>query len=428
MSFRIRAFALGAALALLPALTTHAAPKAPPHSARTLTLSQALSRAVAANPGLAAADREIAAAGGRRLQAGVFPNPELSFELDSAFGSKARRGLKAAETTLQISQLFELGGKRDARLAVAAAEIDAARWDRAATRLQVLAETTEAFAKALGAQSRVAELEDQVADLDRLTPLLQKRVEAGASSGAEIARGRVATETARVELAKARAAFQAARRELSVLIGDRTPSFAAVGGDLKRIGAPPSFDGLMARARRTPQLTRFTAVRAQRRALLAQAQAKAVPDITVGAGWRHYREDRSNAAMASLSVPLPLFDRNDGGVIEAGETLAKTEAERAAAERALTVMVGAAYEGLRGAYDEARLTRANVIPIAREAYAEVRSGYAEGRYSLLELLEARAALSDASLKEIDALVSFHASLASLEGLTGTALVLSRRDQ
>lgn len=428
MFFRTRALALGAAIALLPAPATHAAPKSPTQASRTLTLSQALSRAVSSSPALAASDREIGAAGGRSVQAGVFPNPELSFELDNAFGSKAKKNLDAAETTLQISQLFELGGKRDARLAVAAAEIDVARWERAATRLQVLAETTEAFARALGAQRRVEELEDQVADLDRLTPLLQRRVEAGASSSAEISRGRLATETARVELAKSRAAFQSARRELSVLIGERTPSFAAVGGDILRIGSPPSLDRLLSRAFRTPLLTRFTAVKAQRRALLAAAQAKAVPDITAGVAWRHYAEDGSNAALASLSVPLPVFDRNQGGLIEAGETLAKTDAERAAAQRALTVLVARGYEALRAAYEEARLIRANVIPLAREAYDSIRAGYAEGRYTLLELLEARAALSEASLKEIDALVSFHSTLASLEGLTGSALVLSRRDK
>ncbi|PZQ86807.1 MAG: divalent cation transporter [Leifsonia xyli] len=397
MLFRSRALALGVAIALLPAPATHAAP-----SLRSLTLSQALSRAVASNPGLAAADRDIGAAAGRNIQAGVFPNPDLSFEVDNAFGSKLKRNLDAAETTLQISQLFELGGKRDARMAAAAAEVDTARWDRAATRLQVLAETTEAFARTLGAQARVAELEEQVSDFDQLTPLLQKRVEAGASSSAEISRGRVATETTRVELAKARSVFQAARRELSVLIGEKAPAFTAVRGDFKRIGTPPSLDALMARAMQTPQLTRFTAVKAQRRALFAAAKAAAVPDITAGVGWRHYREDKSNAMMATLSMPLPVFDQNKGGIIEANEMLAKTDAERAMAQRALTVLVGNAYEALRGSFDEARLTRANVIPVAREAYDEVRKG--------------------------DALVSFHSSLASLEGLTGSALVLSRRAQ
>lgn len=423
MFLRSRALALGAALALLSATTPDAAP-----SSRALTLSQALSRAVSANPGLAVAQREIGAASGRGIQSAARPNPELSFELDDAFGSKAKRNLEAAETTLQISQLFELGGKRDARIAAAAAEIDAARWDRAATRLQILAETAEVFARALGAQTRVSELEDQVADLDRLTPLLQKRVDAGASSGAEISRGRLATEIARVELDKAKAAFQSARRELAVLIGEQTPSFVRVAGEIRRIGAPPSFDGLLSRTLQNPQLTRFTAVKAQRRALLAAAQAKAVPDITAGVGWRHYREDKSNAAIVSLSVPLPLFDRNQGGVVEAQETLAKTDAERNVARNAMIVLVGRYYEALKAFYDEARLIRANVIPVAREAYDSIRAGYVEGRYSLLELLDARTALSEAELREIDALVSFHSTLASLEGLTGTALVLSRRDK
>ncbi|WP_020188293.1 TolC family protein [Methylopila sp. 73B] len=423
MFVRSRALALGAALALLPVSAPHAAPPA-----RTLTLSQALNRAVAASPGLTAADREIGAATGRGIQSATRPNPELGFELDNAFGSKSKRDLDAAETTLQISQLFELGGKREARIAAASAEIDAARWDRAATRLQVLAETAEVFARTAGAQRRVAELEDQVADLDRLTPLLQKRVDAGASSGAEISRGRLATEIARVELGKAKADFLSARRELSVLIGESTPSFARVGGDIRRIGAPPAFDRLLGRALENPQLTRFTAVKAQRRALLAAAQAKAVPDITAGVGWRHYREDKSNAAVVSLSVPLPLFDRNQGGIYEAQQTVAKTDAERNVARNGLIILMGRAYESLRASYDEARLIRANVLPVAREAYESIRTGYGEGRYTLLELLDAQAALSEASLREIDALIAFHSTLASLEGLTGTALVLSTKDK
>lgn len=422
MLFRTRALALGAALTLLSTPAPHAAPT------RTLFLSQALSRAASSSPGLAVADREIGAASGRGIQSLARQNPELSFELDNAFGSKAKRNLDAAETTLQISQLFELGGKREARMAIAAAEIDAARWDRAATRLQILAETAEVFARTLGAQRRFAAIEEQVADLDRLTPLLQKRVDAGASSGAEISRGRLATEITRVELVKADAAFLSARRELSVLIGEQAPSFASVGGDLWRIGSPPSFESLMSRTLQTPQLTRFTAVKAQRRAGLAAAQAKAVPDITAGVGWRHYEEDKSNAAIVSLRVPLPVFDRNQGGVVEAQETLAKTDAERNVARNALIVLVGRYYEALRAFYDEARLIRANVIPVAREAYDSIRAGYGEGRYSLLELLDARTALSEVELREIDALVSFHSTLASLEGLTGTALVLSRRDK
>src|SRR5262245_32737444 len=75
-----------------------------PAPSGTLVLSEAIRRALASNPRLTAAERDIGIAAGRRLQASAYPNPELSFELDDAFGSGQYRGLNVAETTLQLSQ------------------------------------------------------------------------------------------------------------------------------------------------------------------------------------------------------------------------------------------------------------------------------------------------------------------------------------
>ena len=83
--------------------------------AQTLTLGTALQRALAASPRLTAAERDVGIATGQRIQAGALINPEISYEQDNSFGSGIYRGTKSAETTLQISQAFELFGKRDAR-------------------------------------------------------------------------------------------------------------------------------------------------------------------------------------------------------------------------------------------------------------------------------------------------------------------------
>ena len=104
-------FHAGGACGVCVALVLLAAPVAAAQSQRALTLPQALQRALAANPRLTEADREVGMAAGRRLQAGAIPNPEISFELDNAFGTGDLRGLTSAETTLQLSQLIELGGK-----------------------------------------------------------------------------------------------------------------------------------------------------------------------------------------------------------------------------------------------------------------------------------------------------------------------------
>jgi len=90
---------------LVVTIPVEAAERAP----RSISLAQALQRALAANPRLTAAERDIGIASGLKVQAGALPNPELSFELDNALGSGPYKGLRSAETTLQLSQLVELG-------------------------------------------------------------------------------------------------------------------------------------------------------------------------------------------------------------------------------------------------------------------------------------------------------------------------------
>jgi cobalt-zinc-cadmium efflux system outer membrane protein len=128
------------------------------------------------------------------LQAAAIPNPEISFELDNAFGTGDLRGLTSAETTLQLSQLIELGGKREARIAAGSAELEATRWERAALRLDIASDTANGFFEVLSEQRRIEIYDRQIAALDRLTPLLQRRVEAGASHPAEVARAQVAAD------------------------------------------------------------------------------------------------------------------------------------------------------------------------------------------------------------------------------------------
>ncbi|MEB2584080.1 TolC family protein, partial [Burkholderia anthinoferrum] len=135
----------------------------------------------------------IGIATGQRIQAGVLINPEVSYEQDDSFGTGKYRGTKSAETTLQISQAFEWFGKRETRIAAGAAGVETAAIQRQAVRLEVLSETAIAFLNVLGAQRRIQILDEQVAAIDRLTPLLQRRVEAGASSPAETGRAEAAS-------------------------------------------------------------------------------------------------------------------------------------------------------------------------------------------------------------------------------------------
>ena len=390
-----------------------------------ISLSQALQRALAASPRLTAAERDIGIATGQRIQAGALINPELSVELDNVLGSGPYRGTRSAESTLQISQMFELWGKRDARIAAGQAGIDAATIERRAVRLQILSETAIAFLNVLGLQQRIQILDEQVASIDQLSPLLQRRVDAGASSPAETGRAEVASALVKADRERTKAALSSARRELAVLMGDTAPRFGAVTGRLDTTGRPPSFQDVVAAIDANPQLVRWSAIYAQRNAELLLARLRPYPDVRVSAGWRHHNDTNDDAVRLSLSVPIPVFDQNQGNILSAQESLAKTRAERETNRQTLIVVAGRAYDTLQGSLRELQILRELAIPKARAASDAISLGYGQGRFTLLEVLDAQASVAQARLREQEALQNFHVAVATIEGLVGNPFALAK---
>ncbi|CAN0543814.1 unnamed protein product, partial [Laminaria digitata] len=126
----------------------------------TLALSDALGLALLYNPDLRAFGWEVRAREARMLQAGLPPNPEIGTEVENFNGSGELGSFDAAEVTFGLSQLVELGGDRLRRKQVAARERDLAGWDYETVRLDVLTETTQAFAMVLAAQERASLFDD----------------------------------------------------------------------------------------------------------------------------------------------------------------------------------------------------------------------------------------------------------------------------
>lgn len=392
---------------------------------QTITLQTALQRALATNPRLTAAERDVGIASGQRLQAGALINPEVSYEQDNSFGARTYRGTRSAETTLQISQLFELFGKRDARIAAGQAGVETAAIQRKAIRLEVLAETAGAFLNVLGAQRRIQILDEQVAEIDRITPLLQRRVDAGASSVAETGRAEVASGLIKADRERVRSLLVTSRRELAVSMGDATPKFSAVSGRLDAVGRPPNFNAVIAAIDANPQLMRWTAVYAQRNAELLIARLRPYPDVRVNAGWRHFNDTGDDAVRLGVTVAIPVFDQNQGNIQSAQESLAKTHAEREVNRNTLIVLAGRAYDTLQGSLRELGILRDSAIPKSRQVADAIFEGYGQGRFTLLEVLDAQASVAQARLREQEAQQNFHVAVAIIEGLVGNPFALAR---
>ena len=381
-----------------------------------LTLRAALARALTKSPELAAFPYEERAADARILQAGLTPNPEASLRVEN-FGPNHQFS-EANESTLELSQLLELGGKRAARLRDAQAGKALVRFDYEAKRLEVLAETAQAFFEVLGTQRRVALNEEVVKLAAEIAPEIQKRVDAGKASTVEQTRNDVAVATARIGLEQAKHDLVAARRKLASKWGSPQVDFASAVGDLGRVSEPPPFGRYLAQLSTNPAIARWTAETDKRRAAVAKEKAEGKPDLTVGGGPRWFEGENTVAFVAGVSIPLPLHNKNQGAIREAEVQVEKVSVERKAAEAVLTAQVGDAYEQMAKAYAEIEILSSAVLPNAQKAMDAVKDGYAVGKLSQLDVLEARRTINEARMQHLQALVDYHKAAAQLDALTG----------
>ena len=386
-----------------------------------VTLEQALALAVLRNPRLKAFSLEVRARDARTLQAGLFPNPELEIEVENFGGDGTLRGFDSSETTVRLSQLIELAGKRPKRRTLASLERELAEWDYKAERADVLRDTTGAFVDVLAAQERFSLMDELVSLSEQVLKTISERVKAGKVSSLEETRARVAYSTSRIGLERARRRLEASRKGLAALWGGRTPLFDKVDGDLERIVPVPPAAALEGLIPNNPDVARWTVEVELRRAAVKLARTGRIPDLTLSGGVRRLKESDEDAFVVGLSVPLPLFDRNQGGVREALQRQAKVSEERRAAELAVLDALAEAYRDLSSAYAEAMALQRDVLPGAQAAFDAAAEGYRQGKLGYLDVLDAQRTFFEARRQYIEALASYHKSKARVERLIGTRL-------
>lgn len=406
--------------------TTNTAPAAGPPG-RTLTLAEALSLALRQSPELAAFSWDIRAAEARLIQARLRPNPEISLEAEDITGTREFQKGDQAERTLQLSQLVELGGKRPARIVEAQFGRALADWDYQVKRVEVLRETTQRYVDVLVAQRSVALSEETLALTQTAVPLTEIRVQVGKASAVESTRAANAVALGQIVREQAKRELLAAKANLAAMWGEtKSVKFDDVAGDLDDTEQLPAFSTLVARLGNNPQLARWTTEREKREATLRLQQAQAVPDITAFAGPRVFgNAENVSTGMLGVSIPLPLFNRNQGNIAEAQALLSKTNPEEHAAEARAFAELSIAYQTLLRAAEEVVILKGTVIPGATQSVELLTQGFSAGRFSQLEILVERRTLFDARFQHLRALADYHKALAAVEALTAAPVELHR---
>jgi len=386
-----------------------------------LDLTTALSLALLYNPDLAAFAWDIRAREAAVLQASLLPNPEAGVEVENFGGTGPFSGFGASETTIAVGQTILLGGKRQRRVDLARFNRDLAGWDYEVARVDIITRVGFDYVNTLAAQQRLEFARETTALAERVYSTIGQRVQAGKISPVEGTKARGDLAQARLELQRAERALIAARHRLASTWASVVPRFEAAAGDLARIRPPPPVEVLVQRIEDNPDLARWTTEMAMRSAAVALAKAEAVPDVTPFGGVRLLEGADETAFVAGVAMPLPIFDRNQGAILESRIRGTQAEQLRRAARVRVQTDLAVAHQALDAAYNDVLIVQTEIEPSALSALEAAEEAFRHGKIGALDLLDAQRTLFAARQQYVDVQASYHQIVIVVERLIGGPL-------
>ena len=378
------------------------------------TLAQLEQIALANNPSLAEARARINGARGKWVQVGLPPNLVLGYS-----GQQLGSGGLAEQHGLYVEQELVRGGKLRMNRAIVSREIQKAQQLLAAQEQRVLTDVRLAFYEVLVSQRR-NETAGQLVQIARQEVELGKSLLKAQEIGrVDVIRARIELQTAQLAEKHAASLFTAAWSRLIAVAGVPDMQPRPIQGDVECMSDEISVDEVLARLRReSPELAAALSEVERARWAVYRAYAEPVPNVNVQAiAQSDNGTDSSNASLL-VSMPIPLLNRNQGGIRQA-------QAEVLAAERAVDRLQLSFQQRLASVYQRYMSARdqvhdysmdGGILDNSEESLELVRKGNQAGELSYLDLIAAQRTFSQTSLAYIEALGELWAAVVEIDGL------------
>jgi outer membrane protein, heavy metal efflux system len=378
----------------------------------SLSLSDAMARAVEANRTLLAARtaRAIDAAG---IQAaGQRPNPEVGFEAARETPHWAFTG------TIPL----ELSGKRQRRIDVANATLAVTEAETARITADVRADVRRAYFQAVGAIRRVAIAEELTAIAVRARDTAQDRFQTGAAPRLEALQASLALALGQNEVAAARGDLNAARADLNALLAYPLDASPALADPLEagQLPTPEAAVQQVVAGNAELQVLARRIDEERARVALAKAMRRSDPSVTASLtydapgeftfGWR-----------AGAAVALPIFTTGRPAIAVAEATLTRTVADRDARLAQITGAVSAAQARAAAARQSVDRYQAEILPASLQVEQMAEESYRSGQTGLPVYLQTLQAGRDIRQRALQAGLEYQLALADLERAMGTSL-------
>lgn len=391
--------------------------------ARRLTLSQAVQLAEEAAPTLRRKRAELLAAEGARAEtsAPFFNNPQASIEATRR--QVPQSGLpteRRSEGGVGLSQTLEIAGQQGHRRRAARSVLEAVEAEVADVRRRVLTDTAGQFYRLVYQQRRLRIDEQAVALLDTASAAVQKRKAAGEDTRLDANVAAVEAERARNQAAVTREQLADLQADLATKLQLPLPLLIVAEEPAETAPFNLSQDQLSAATADTPRLRALAAREETAAARLRLEQASTYPDVTVGVhvGREGAPDARERLTTFSVSVPLPLFKRNEAGIGQA-----RTEREQARIEHQSAMIearsqVYSLWSKLQSVNARVERLRATVVPALQNNESLSAKSQKAGQISVLELIAINRQSLDARRDLLEAELDYQLTRLTLEAAIG----------
>lgn len=417
---RIRSLAIGAGVLLLGPLMVGQEVTTGTSVPPQLTLQAAMEMMLRQSPILLRDQQNPAIARGDLLQAGRRPNPtfEVNSESYPVFESSPGSFLNNQELVIRGGQPIETAGKRGKRVAVARQELAATQSSVQNTVRQLKFELKRRYYSVVLAKAQRGLAEEILKQFDDIVRVNEARYKQGELSGLEINRIRAERSRFFNDLLDADLQLRNAKTALLELLGVTNLN---VSFDVSETLTAPAFQVDLAEMQRDALQARPDLLAEQQRLQrnrenLRLQKAEAFPNLTPFFGYK--RDFGANTAAFGLSIPLPLFNRNQGGISRAAAEIQQQQYETNRVRLSVARDVQEAYQTVQTQAERVRGLEQQYVPSARSAREIAQQSYRLGALDLILFLDAERVYRETLRAYNLALFDYQAAIFQLEAAVG----------
>ncbi|MGI9471718.1 MAG: TolC family protein [Rubripirellula sp.] len=379
-----------------------------------LTLESLESIALSANPSIQRASAIVGAARARALQVGLRPNPEVGID----FQQLGSDGL-AEQYGVLVRQEMVRSQKLDLNRSVALHRAAVLEQQLVAQRQRVLTDVRIAYVRALRAERQVT-LSGQIAEIARQgVTVTQELLDAGEIGRADLLQAEIEVETAAILVRNAENMQLSVWQNLAAVTGQATLEVQPLAGDPADVDEELEFESALQDLRsRSPEVAAALSEIERARCNLKRQQIEVKPNVTVQGliNWRDNGIGGDPDGAISVSLPLPLWNKNQGGIREARYQLGAAQHALSQVELELKHRMAPVFERYRNAQEQAKRYEEKILPKAAETLELTRQTYELGEVSFINLLTVQRTFANTQLAHLDAQEELRIARAEIMGL------------